>query len=43
MDLYGHLIDRNLWDAAARLGGTLGAQFETDLPTETNSGGRTRR
>ena len=21
MDLYGHVIDRNLWDAAARLGG----------------------
>jgi hypothetical protein len=25
MDLYGHLIDRNLWDAADRLGGTTGA------------------
>jgi hypothetical protein len=31
MDLYGHLIDQNLWDAAARfdglndLGGTTGA------------------
>jgi len=24
MDLYGHLIDRNLWDAADRLGGTTG-------------------
>jgi hypothetical protein len=22
MDLYGHLIDRNLWDAADRLRGT---------------------
>jgi integrase len=21
MDLYGHMIDRNLWDAAQRLGG----------------------
>lgn len=26
MDLYGHLIDRNLWDTASRLGGTLGAR-----------------
>ena len=25
MDLYGHLIDQNLWDAAARIGGTMGA------------------
>jgi len=24
MDLYGHMIDRNLWDAAQRLGGTTG-------------------
>lgn len=22
MDLYGHLIDQNLWDAARKLGGT---------------------
>jgi hypothetical protein len=26
MDLYGHMIDRNLWDAAQRLGGTTGAR-----------------
>ena len=26
MDLYGHLIDRNLWTTAERLGGTLGAR-----------------
>ena len=26
MDLYGHMIDRNLWDAAQRLGGITGAQ-----------------
>ncbi len=25
MDLYGHLIDQNLWDAAERIGGTTGA------------------
>jgi integrase len=25
MDLYGHLIDGNLWEAARRLGGTTGA------------------
>ena len=26
MDLYGHMIDRNLWDATQRLGGTTGAR-----------------
>ena len=26
MDLYGHMIDRNLWDAAQRLVGTTGAR-----------------
>ena len=25
MDLYGHLIDQNLWDAAEKPGGTTGA------------------
>ena len=29
MDLYGHMIDRNLWDAAQRLGGTMGAGGRT--------------
>ena len=29
MDLYGHMIDRNLWDAAQRLGGTTGAHGRT--------------
>jgi integrase len=28
MDLYGHLIDENLWDAAKRLGGLSGASDE---------------
>jgi integrase len=28
MDLYGHLIDRNLWDAANRFGGTTGASSD---------------
>jgi integrase len=28
MDLYGHLIDRNLWDAADRFGGTTGASSD---------------
>ena len=31
MDLYGHLIDQNLWDAAARIGGTTGAPEATVL------------
>lgn len=26
MDLYGHLVDQNLWDAANRVGGTTGAR-----------------
>ena len=26
MDLYGHLIDQNLWDAARKIGGTTGAR-----------------
>jgi hypothetical protein len=25
MDLYGHLIDRNLWEAAQKVGGITGA------------------
>jgi len=28
MDLYGHLIDQNLWDAARKIGGTTGARRE---------------
>jgi hypothetical protein len=33
MDLYGHLIDQNLWDAARRIGGTTGArrQLEAEM------------
>jgi integrase len=30
MDLYGHLIDRNLWDAAARLGDISGPRDPSD-------------
>jgi len=30
MDLYGHLIDQNLWDSAKRLGGILGASGADD-------------
>ena len=29
MDLCGHLIDRNLWEAADRIGGTAGARART--------------
>ncbi len=29
MDLYGHLIDKNLWDAASEVGGTTGARERT--------------
>jgi len=30
MDLYGHLIDQNLWASAKRLGGILGASEPDD-------------
>jgi integrase len=30
MDLYGHMIDRNLWDTAQRLGGATGARPDDD-------------
>ncbi|MPZ59795.1 MAG: tyrosine-type recombinase/integrase [Propionibacteriales bacterium] len=30
MDLYGHLVDHNLWEAAKRLGGTTGAQNDDE-------------
>jgi hypothetical protein len=30
MDLYGHLIDQNLWDAAKKFGGTTGAPSELE-------------
>ena len=29
MDLYGHLIDRNLWETAQKVGGTTGASAAT--------------
>lgn len=40
MDLYGHLIDQNLWDSAKKVGGTLGA-FEPDAESDQN--GQTAR
>jgi integrase len=30
MDLYGHLIDHNLWDAAKKIGGTTGASDDDE-------------
>ncbi|TDU90400.1 site-specific recombinase XerD [Kribbella voronezhensis] len=30
MDLYGHLIDQNLWDAARKIGGTTGTRRELE-------------
>ena len=44
MDLYGHLIDQNLWDAAARLGDISGTFLDLGQPlvehaeTEVGSG-----
>jgi hypothetical protein len=43
MDLYGHLIDHSLWDAAKRVGGTTGAQGDPpeteDAPESQDPGG----
>ena len=38
MDLYGHLIDHNLWSAAKRVGGILGASEPGEEPGQ--EGGR---
>ena len=38
MDLYGHLIDQNLWDAAKKLGGTTGAQKAIEARSEEPPG-----
>ena len=35
MDLYGHLIDNNLWDAAKRVGGILGHLRQKQKPAQT--------
>jgi hypothetical protein len=34
IDLYGHLIDHSLWDAAKKVGGTTGAQSGAPEPEE---------
>lgn len=39
MDLYGHLIDRNLWDTAQRLGGTLGARRSVEENDDARGAG----
>lgn len=41
MDLYGHLIDQNLWDAARKIGGILGASGP-EVDPEGRSGGSGR-
>ncbi len=43
MDLYGHMIDRNLWDAAQRLGGTTGARPDEGPDDEGGSLAESRR
>ena len=39
MDLYGHLIDHNLWDSARRVGGILGASEPESTQTPGAGGG----
>lgn len=41
MDLYGHLIDQNLWDAARKIGGTTGARRELEAGMTKPPGGGT--
>ena len=43
MDLYGHMIDRNLWDAAQRLGGTTGARQDEGPDVEGGASPESRR
>jgi hypothetical protein len=43
MDLYGHMIDRNLWDAAQRLGGTTGALSDDKPDAEGEAPGKPHR
>jgi hypothetical protein len=43
MDLYGHMIDRNLWDAAQRLGGTTGARPDDGWDDERGASAESRR
>jgi integrase len=43
MDLYGHMIDRNLWDAAWRLGGITGARSDGGPDAEGGALGKPRR
>jgi hypothetical protein len=43
MDLYGHLIDANLWTAAARIGSISGARTADDRPTEGGQDVRNER
>ena len=38
MDLYGHVIDQNLWDAAKKLGGTTGAPKAIEAGNEEPPG-----
>jgi integrase len=39
MDLYGHLIDQNLWDAAEKFGGTTGARGSSLGSNDNSRGG----
>ncbi|HSF98405.1 MAG TPA: hypothetical protein VLA55_06905 [Ornithinibacter sp.] len=39
MDLYGHVIDRNLWEAADRVGGTTGARGKAEVDGKAPSTG----
>jgi hypothetical protein len=36
MDLYGHLIDRNLWEAARRFGDPVGTRAEASDDPESD-------
>ncbi|WP_425552673.1 tyrosine-type recombinase/integrase [Kribbella alba] len=43
MNLYGHLIDQNLWDAARKIGGATGAPRELEAGNDETPGRGTGR
>jgi hypothetical protein len=43
MDLYGHLVDANLWEAARAIGGILGASEPLQQPDKDEDGTGTEK
>ena len=43
MDLYGHLVDANLWEAARLVGGTTGASEPPEQQDDDEDGGERKK